>query len=72
MTPFCHGPPAVFDSWLFTKGKDYYRAPDGKPDLQALQANIDLAQQLGFVKGKLDVSKYADLSLVQEAAKRVK
>jgi hypothetical protein len=42
------------------------------PDLKALQANIDLTHQLGFIKAKLDVSKYTDLSLVQEAAKRLK
>jgi NitT/TauT family transport system substrate-binding protein len=58
-------------NWLFTK-KDYYRNPDMLPDLKALQANIDLTQQLGFIKAKLDVSKYTDLSLVQEANKRLK
>jgi NitT/TauT family transport system substrate-binding protein len=63
-------PPERFD-WLFTK-KDYYRNPDMLPDLKALQANIDLTQQLGFVKAKMDVSKYADLSVVKEAAKRLK
>lgn len=65
-------PAPVFDSWMFIKGKDYYRDPAGMPELTALQSNLDLAQQLGFVKGKIDVSKYVDLSLVQEAAKRVK
>ena len=58
-------------NWLFTK-KDYYRNPDMLPDLKALQANIDLTQQLGFIKAKLEVSKYTDLSLVQEANKRLK
>jgi len=63
-------PPERFD-WLFTK-KDYYRNPDMLPDLKALQANIDLTHQLGFIKAPLDVQKYTDLSLVQEAAKRLK
>jgi NitT/TauT family transport system substrate-binding protein len=63
-------PPERFD-WLFTK-KDYYRNPDMLPDLKALQANIDLTHQLGFIKAPMDVTKYADLSLVQEAAKRLK
>jgi NitT/TauT family transport system substrate-binding protein len=63
-------PPARFD-WLFTK-KDYYRNPNMLPDLKALQSNIDTTHELGFIKAKLDVSKYADLSLVQEAAKRLK
>jgi sulfonate transport system substrate-binding protein len=63
-------PPERFD-WLFTK-KDYYRNPDMLPDLKALQANINLTHELGFIKAPLDVSKYTDLSLVQEAAKRLK
>jgi sulfonate transport system substrate-binding protein len=63
-------PPERFD-WLFTK-KDYYRNPDMLPDLKALQANIDLTRELGFIKAPLDVKQYSDLSLVQEAAKRLK
>jgi NitT/TauT family transport system substrate-binding protein len=63
-------PPERF-GWLFTK-KDYYRNPNMLPDLKALQSNIDTTHDLGFIKAKLDVSKYADLSLVQEAAKRLK
>jgi sulfonate transport system substrate-binding protein len=63
-------PPERFD-WLFTK-KDYYRNPDMLPDLKALQANIDLTHQLGFIKAPMDVSKYTDLTMVQDAAKRLK
>jgi sulfonate transport system substrate-binding protein len=63
-------PPERFD-WLFTK-QDYYRNPDMLPDLKALQSNIDLTHQLGFIKAPMDVTKYTDLSLVQEAAKRLK
>jgi len=63
-------PPAVFQSWLFTK-KDYYRDPRGLPDLDALQANVDQQQKEGFLKAGLNVRDYVDLSLVQEAAKRL-
>jgi hypothetical protein len=42
------------------------------PDLKALQANCDQTQALGFYKTKLDVLKYSDLSIVQEAAVRLK
>jgi NitT/TauT family transport system substrate-binding protein len=63
-------PPERFD-WLFTS-RDYYRNPDMLPDLKALQANINLAKELGFIKEPMDVLKYTDLSLVQEAAKRLK
>ncbi len=64
-------PPERFDPWLFT-AKDYYRDPDLKPNLSALQANIATQKQLNFIKSEIDVNKYADLSLIDEAAKRLK
>src|SRR5882724_10274582 len=63
-------PPERFD-WLFTK-QDYYRNPDMLPDLKALQSNINLTHELGFIKAPMDVRKYTDLSLAEEAAKRLK
>ena len=64
------GSPERF-GWLFTK-QDYYRNPDMLPNLDALQSNIDMTHQLGFIKAPLDVKKYTDLSLAQEAAQRLK
>jgi NitT/TauT family transport system substrate-binding protein len=61
-----------FDSWVFTKGGDYYRDPDGLPNLDALQANIDTQRELGLLKSPLDVKKYAVLDIVKEAAQRLK
>ena len=63
-------PPERF-SWVFTH-EDNYRDPDMKPDLAALQRNVDLTRDMGFIKASFDVSKYTDLSLVDEAAKRLK
>jgi NitT/TauT family transport system substrate-binding protein len=63
-------PPERFDSWLFTK-KDFYRDPDMVPNVAALQANLDMQKDMGFLKAKIDVTKYVDLSLIQEAAKRL-
>ena len=63
-------PPDRF-SWLFTD-QDYARNGNLMPDMKALQANVDATQQLGFIKSKLDVQKYTDLSLIQEAAARLK
>ena len=63
-------PPERF-GWLFTK-QDYYRNPNMLPNLDALQSNINTTHQLGFIKAPLDVKKYTDLSLAQEAAKRLK
>jgi sulfonate transport system substrate-binding protein len=63
-------PPQAFD-WLFTN-RDCYHDPDMLPNLDALQKNVDLTQELGFVKGKVDVKANSDLSMIQEAAKRLK
>jgi len=68
-------PAPAFDKWLFTKNGqngDYYHDPDMKPDLKALQANIDLQHELGLDKATIDVRKHADLSIIEEAAKRLK
>jgi len=63
-------PPERF-GWLFTKA-DYYRNPDMRPDLDALQKNVDMTKDLGFVKASFDVKAHSDLSLIEEAAKRLK
>src|SRR5579862_8149262 len=63
-------PPERF-GWLFTKN-DYYRNPDMRPDLDALQKNVDMTKDLGFVKASFDVKAHSDLSLIEEAAKRLK
>ena len=64
-------PPERFDAWLFTN-KDFYRDPNMLPNLDALQANLDAQRELGFTKTKIDAKQFADLSIVQEAAKRIK
>jgi sulfonate transport system substrate-binding protein len=64
-------PPERFDPWLFT-AKDYFRDPNMRPNLEALQANIATQKQLGFIKSDIDVKKYADLSIVEEAVQRLK
>ncbi len=63
--------PAERYSWLFTE-KDYYRDPNMIPDVAALQRNVDMTKDLGFVRASIDVKKYTDLSIVEEAAKRLK
>jgi hypothetical protein len=42
------------------------------PDIAALQANVDVQQQLGFLKAKVDLKNYVDLSIVEDAAQRLK
>ena len=68
---FTKRPPQLFAGWLLTH-KDQYRNPDGLPNIAALQRNLDTAQRLGFLKTRLDASHYLDLSLVKDAAARLK
>ena len=63
--------PADRFGWLFTKA-DYFRDPNMIPNLVSLQSNMNTMKDLGFVKASLDVKKNSDLSLIQEAAKRLK
>ena len=63
-------PPERF-GWIFSKD-DYYRDPNLMPDLDALQRNVDMTHDLGFVRASFDVKAHSDLSLIQEAAKRLK
>jgi sulfonate transport system substrate-binding protein len=63
--------PAEQFDWVFTD-KDNYRSPDMMPDMAALQRNVDVMKELGFIQTGFDVKKYSDLSVVQEAAKRLK
>ncbi len=63
-------PPAIFD-WAFTH-RDVYHDPNMLPNLAALQSNVDMTHELGFTKATFDVKKYTDLSIVEEAAKRLK
>jgi sulfonate transport system substrate-binding protein len=62
--------PVAKVDWAFT-GRDQYRDPNGMPNLAALQANLQLQKQVGFLKDDIDVKKYSDVSMVQEAAKRL-
>jgi sulfonate transport system substrate-binding protein len=64
-------PPEAFDAWLFNS-KDYYRDPNMIPNLDALQANVTMQKDLGFLKAGFDVKAHSDLSIVEEAAKRLK
>ncbi len=64
-------PVARLDAYLYSKN-DFYYDRDGLPDLDALQRNVDTLRALGIIKGEVDVKKYADLSFVAEAARRLK
>ncbi|HKS89789.1 MAG TPA: ABC transporter substrate-binding protein [Stellaceae bacterium] len=63
-------PAAFFDKWAFTK-EDYYRDPKALPDLDALQRNIEVQKELGFIKKSIDVKKFADLTIVKDAGQQL-
>jgi NitT/TauT family transport system substrate-binding protein len=68
---FTRQPTQFFADWVFTN-KDNYRDPDGLPNLQAMQSNIALQKEVGFLNNVIDVEKYADLSITKEAGARLK
>jgi NitT/TauT family transport system substrate-binding protein len=63
-------PPSAF-GFAYTKN-DLYRDPNFRPNLASLQRAVDVMPELGLLKAKMDVTKYADLSYVEEAARRLK
>ena len=52
--------------------QDFYRDPDLKINLTALQSNVDLLQKLGIIKTGIQVAQYSDASLLNEALARLK
>jgi sulfonate transport system substrate-binding protein len=70
VSDFTKAPPERLDSWLFSK-RDYYRDPNARVDIGALQKNIDQLHKVGSIKQPLNVKKYVDQSYLEEAIKRV-
>jgi len=63
-------PPANV-AYVFTKAEDYHD-PDMRPNLETFQRAIDIQQGTGFLKEKLDAKIYSDLSILEDALKRIK
>jgi ABC-type nitrate/sulfonate/bicarbonate transport system substrate-binding protein len=70
LADFTKKPASEFTDWVFTK-EDYYRDPDAKPNLKALQDNLNVQKQLGLLDVEIDIGKYTDLSLIEDAGKRL-
>ena len=68
---FTKAPASRFDSWMFTKD-DEFRDPRGIPKLADFQRAIDVEHEFGLIQKTIDANHYADLSLVKEAAARLK
>ena len=57
--------------FAFTK-EDFYHSPDGRPELDSVQREINEAVKLGVLPKAVDIRpKYVDLSLIEEAKKRI-
>jgi sulfonate transport system substrate-binding protein len=57
--------------YAFT-GKDFYRSPDARPEIAPVQKEIDESVELGVLPKPVTISpKYVDLSLIEEAKKRI-
>lgn len=64
--------PDVLATYYLLPGEDVYRDPDARPDVEALQRNLDAMLELGFIKSPIDVAKHTDLSFINDAAARLK
>ncbi len=71
ISEFTKLPESRFASWAFTT-QDYYRDPNGTVDVGILQKNLDVQHELGLIKDRIDAKRYVDMSLIEEARKRVK
>ena len=64
--------PDVLATYYLLPGEDVYRDPDARPDVEALQRNLDAMQELGFTRSHIDVVKHTDLSFIDAAVNRLK
>lgn len=71
LADFTHLPQTQFESWAFDKG-DFYHDPLARPNIAALTQNLAMLNDLGFLPVALDPAPYVDLSLIEEAAARLK
>jgi sulfonate transport system substrate-binding protein len=67
---FNKAPIEEFSEWVFTK-EDNYRDPDIRPNLAYLKRNMETMLALGIFKEGFDVYAYSDLSLLDDAKKRL-
>jgi NitT/TauT family transport system substrate-binding protein len=64
-------PVTAYEDWAFTQ-KAYYYDAEGESDTKLLQKNIDDLKEMDILPASVDVAKYTDMSLVQDAKKRLK
>jgi NitT/TauT family transport system substrate-binding protein len=58
-------------AYCFTQA-DWYRSPDAKPEVKAIQIEIDESAKLGILPGAIQLEPtYVDLSLIPDANRRI-
>jgi NitT/TauT family transport system substrate-binding protein len=57
--------------YVFTK-RDHWRDPNARADIALLQKNVDDAKTLGLLPNTFQVARYSDMSLIEDALKRIK
>ena len=68
---FTKRPESIFLPYLFT-AKDVYRNPDARPNLAALQRNMNQLKDEGILKASVDVKSHAALNFIDDAVKQLK
>lgn len=63
--------PKEYEEWVFSR-EDYFRSLDGEVDIATLQRNIDDLHKYNVLPATFDVKPYVDMSIVGEAAKRLR
>ena len=71
VSDFNKKPASFYDAYIWKADKDLYHDPDDKPNVEALGRNIKAQKEAGFLNIDIDAAKVSDLSIVEEAAKRV-
>jgi sulfonate transport system substrate-binding protein len=64
-------PASFYDSYIWKTDKDLYHDSDDKPNVEALGRNIKAQKEAGFLNIDIDAAKVSDITIVEEAAKRV-
>jgi NitT/TauT family transport system substrate-binding protein len=58
-------------AYAYTKDDNAYRDPGMKIDVGALQHNVDVLKEAGMINAAVAVKGYVDMSLAEEAGKRI-
>lgn len=72
VSDFNKKPAASYDTYIWTNDKDLYHDPDNRLNVEALQRNFKTQKEAGFLTIDIDAKQYADLTIVDEAARRAK